>query len=112
MYGIPVHQFSSLASLGFLVCVDTGCGSALHETFCIFGAVESRLLGLGIDFIAEAVKGDRYFSTDIFGELAGLRRFVDCNCGGLLIVSTWVRMERWCKVTTATLIITTPAIAG
>jgi hypothetical protein len=86
MHCVPVHQLFSLASLRLLICVDSWYGAALHEAFCIFGSVESGLSRLWVDFVTEGMEGNGYLATDIFGELAGLRGFVDCNCS-LLVIS-------------------------
>jgi hypothetical protein len=40
------------------------------------------------------MKGDGYLATDIFGELAGLRGFVDSNCSLLFISIYPVNVEK------------------
>jgi hypothetical protein len=50
--GIPIHQLFSLASLRFLIGIDPRLGAALQEALRIFGAVESGMWGVGVDFIA------------------------------------------------------------
>jgi hypothetical protein len=53
---------------------------ALEEAFCIFGAVESRLLRCRVDFVTEGVQRYGDSTTNIFGELSSLRGFVDGYC--------------------------------
>ena len=86
MERIPIHKLFSLATRRRIICFyawrapgDSTLG--LEKAFCVFRTVEAgfAILVGGVDFIAESVKSECDATADIFGELAGLRGFVDCD---------------------------------
>jgi hypothetical protein len=67
-----------LPSLRLLVGINAGTPLALQESFCIFWAIETRLLRRWwVDFITKRMQSDGDFASQILCELSCLWGFVD-----------------------------------